>query len=167
MMKKFSLSNILICVNGDRIKVLKRFKFSLESVFVVKQKLLEDERLELARMMEEKRAQQDVLDGLNHSLLEVQKEYDEVMGKEINVSLMMNYDVYSKKLLGEIASQKEVLKQMASKLFRQQNKVKAAYIATKTLEKLKEKQKEAYDKECLEEEFKLIDDIVSSRRISA
>ena len=97
----------------------------------------------------------------------IQKEYDEVIGKEINVSLMMNYDVYSKKLLGEIASQKEVLKQMASKLFRQQNKVKAAYIATKTLEKLKEKQKEAYDKECLEEEFKLIDDIISSRRISA
>ena len=49
----------------------------------------------------------------------------------------------------------------------QQEKTKDAYIKVKSLEKLKEKQKEQYDKEVLQEEFKMMDDIVNSRRIIA
>ena len=44
---------------------------------------------------------------------------------------------------------------------------KEAYIKVKSLEKLKEKQKEQYDKEVLAQEFKLIDDIVNSKRTIA
>ena len=46
-------------------------------------------------------------------------------------------------------------------------KTKEVYIQVQSLEKLKEKQKEQYDKEVLQEEFKTIDDIVNSRRIIA
>ena len=50
---------------------------------------------------------------------------------------------------------------------KQQQIVKQAYIKVKSLEKLKEKRKEEYNKEVLQEEFKLIDDIVNSRRTIA
>ena len=49
----------------------------------------------------------------------------------------------------------------------QQEKTKEAYIKVKSLEKLKEKQKEQHNKEVLQEEFKMIDDIVNSRRTIA
>jgi len=146
---------------------LKRFKFSLESVLVVKQKLLEDERLELARAMACADKEKKILDDLFLTLEDIRKEYDETVGKRLDIALMINYDTYAKKLTNDIENQKEVLKQAHHALYKRQNKVKAAYIAVKTLEKLKEKQKEAYDKECLQEEFKLIDDIVSSRKMSA
>ena len=52
-------------------------------------------------------------------------------------------------------------------MLKQQELTKEAYIKVKSLEKLKEKQKEQYDKEVLQEEFKLIDDIVNSKRTIA
>ena len=52
-------------------------------------------------------------------------------------------------------------------MLKQQAITKDAYIKVKSLEKLKEKQKEQYDKEVLREEFKLIDDIVNSKRVIA
>ena len=52
-------------------------------------------------------------------------------------------------------------------LLRQQAITKQAYIQVKSLEKLKEKQKAQYDKEVQLEEFKLIDDLVNSKRTIA
>ena len=49
----------------------------------------------------------------------------------------------------------------------QQQIAKEAYIKVKSLENLKEKQKEQYNKELLQEEIKQIDDIVNSKRITA
>ena len=63
--------------------------------------------------------------------------------------------------------QPKVKKMSYRKFLNQQQKEKQAYIKVKSLENLKEKQKEQYEKELLKEEYKMVDDIVNSRRTTA
>ena len=64
-------------------------------------------------------------------------------------------------------SQEKIIEKTKLDLYKQQENAKKAYIQLKSVEKLKEKQKAKYDFEVLQEEFKVIDDIVNSKRISA
>ena len=78
-----------------------------------------------------------------------------------------NYSSFAIKLTNDIKTQELIIKRTQNDLNRQQNVVKDAYIKVKSLENLKEKQKEAYIQEQIQEEFKQVDDIVNSRRITA
>lgn len=84
-----------------------------------------------------------------------------------DANLIANYSAYSNKMIQDIKMQENIISKTKIDLLKQQNVVKEAYIKVKSLENLKEKQKERYDKEVLLNEIKELDDIVNSRRISA
>ena len=63
--------------------------------------------------------------------------------------------------------QKLIIEKTKADMVIQQEITKQAYINVKSLEKLKEKQKTQYEKEFMQEEFKIMDDIVNSRRTIA
>ena len=86
---------------------------------------------------------------------------------EFNPLIITNYHSFLEQLSQKMLAQEKVIQRTQIELNKQQEITKQAYIQVKTLEKLKEKQKEQYNKEFLQEEFKLIDDIVNSRRITA
>ncbi len=82
----------------------------------------------------------------------------------LNIQMALNYHSYCNKLNNDINTQKLIIAQTKKQVEHQQEVTKEAYIKVKTLEKLKEKQKEQYLKLVEQEEFKMIDDIVNSRR---
>lgn len=145
---------------------MRRFSFTLESVLTVKQKKLEDERIKLSKIMNELRAQKELLEKTIFEFEQNKRQADDyILKNNFHIEIITNFKLYGEKLAQKIKNQKEIIKKKELELKIQQKATNQAYIDVKTLEKLKEKQKEKYDKELLQEEFKMIDDIVSSRHL--
>lgn len=145
---------------------MRRFSFTLESVLVVKYKILEDERIKLARILNTYNKQKEVLQDIISRFEKLQQEADEyASSSNFNIEMITSFQSYSFKLANDIKNQKEIIEKTLQELTKQQNAANKAYMEVKTLEKLKEKQKEKYDREFLNEEFKTLDDIASSRQL--
>lgn len=144
---------------------MRRFKFTLESVLTVRTKALEDARIQLAAITNVFNKQQEILQEMIMALENIKKESEQyLLSDNFNPSLVSNYNLFSNKINQDILTQKQIIEKTKIDLLKQQAITKDAYIKVKSLEKLKENQKAQYDKEVLQEEFKLIDDIVNSKR---
>ena len=147
---------------------MRRFRFTLESVLTIRQKALEDARIALAQITNVFNKQNEILAQMEEALLNIRNESEKHLFTEtFNPSIISNYNAFSNKIVQDITTQKLIIEKTKLDLLKQQAITKEAYIQVKSLEKLKEKQKIQYDKEVQMEEFKLIDDIVNSRRIIA
>ena len=102
------------------------------------------------------------------SLEALKNESERYLSKgNFDANLIANYSAFSNKMIQDIKMQENIISKTKIDLEKQQEVVKSAYIQVKSLENLKEKQKERHNKEMLQEEIKQLDDIVNSRRISA
>ena len=147
---------------------MRRFKFTLESVLTIRKKTLEDERIRLANITNIFNKQNEILKEMQTTLENVRNDSEKYLFTEtFSPCLVSNYNSFASKIIQDITTQKLIIEKTKVDLLKQQESTKRAYIDVKSLEKLKEKQKAQYDKEVLQEEFKLIDDIVNSRRTIA
>lgn len=109
--------------------------------------------------------QKDVLQEMIFELEILEKESEKYLSESnFNPELISNYSSFSFKLTQDIKTQEKIIKETERDLIKCQEAAREGYIKVKSLENLKEKQKEQYDREFLQEEFKQIDDIVNSRR---
>lgn len=131
---------------------------------MVADKKLTDERIKLASIMNILNKQNDILNEMEFKLITLSKECEQISNEQFNPIIVSNYYSYSNKLSQDIKMQKEIIKRTEIDLSKQQEGVKKAYIKVKSLESLKEKQKEKYNQEFLKEEFKEIDDIVPQNK---
>ena len=147
---------------------MRRFKFTLESVLTIRKKALENERIKLANITNVFNKQNEILKEMLETLENIKNESEKYLfSQSFNPCLVSNYSSFSNKIVQDIKTQKLIIEKTKIDMLQQQEATKEAYIKVKSLEKLKEKQKEQYDKEVLQEEFKLIDDLVNSKRIIA
>ncbi|MBQ8636286.1 flagellar export protein FliJ [bacterium] len=147
---------------------MRRFKFTLESVLTIRKKALEDARIQLASIMSILNKQNEILQEMQNTLENTKKNSEQYLFAEtFNPYIVSNYSSFSNKIVQDIKTQKLIIEKTKNDMLKQQEITKEAYIKVKSLEKLKEKQKEQYNKELLLEEFKLIDDIVNSKRTIA
>ena len=147
---------------------MRRFKFTLESVLTIRKKALEDARIKLASIVNILNKQNEILKEMELALENIRNDSEQYLfSQTFNPFVISNYSSFSNKIIQDIATQKMIIQKTKLDLKVQQEKTKEAYIQVQSLEKLKEKQIEQYDKEVLQEEFKTIDDIVNSRRIIA
>ena len=144
---------------------MRRFKFSLESVLTVRQKALNDAQIQLAAITNVYNKQVDVLNEMMFELKRIEEESEKYLSEaNFNPTLIANFNAFSYRLASDIKTQEQIIEKTKIDLVKQQEITKEAYIKVKSLENLKEKQKENYNKELLLEEFKEIDDLVNSRR---
>ena len=147
---------------------MRRFRFTLESVLTIRKKSLEDERIKLANITNILNRQNEILKEMELALVNIRNDRDRYLYQEtFNPFIATNYSSFANKIVHDITTQKVIIEKTKVDLLAQQEQTKKAYIEVKSLEKLKDKQKAQYDREVLQEEFKLIDDIVNSRRITA
>ena len=144
---------------------MRRFRFSLESVLTVREKTLKDAQKELASITGVYNKQKDILEEMVFELKRLEKESEKYLEDiNFNPGIIANYNSFAYKLSHDIKFQEEIIEKTKQDVLKQQEITKKAYIEVKTLENLKEKQKDNYNKEYQLEEFKQIDDIVNSRR---
>lgn len=135
---------------------------------MVRNKALEDARIKLAQIMNIYNRQNEILNEMMFSLEALKNESERYLSKgNFDANLIANYSAFSNKMIQDIKMQENIISKTKIDLEKQQEVVKSAYIQVKSLENLKEKQKERHNKEMLQEEIKQLDDIVNSRRISA
>ena len=133
----------------------------------IRQKALEDARVALAKILNVLNQQNDILEQMQQQYSSIVKESENnLFQDDFNPSFAINYSSYLNRLSQDIKTQELIIRKTKEDLARQQEIAKDAYIKVKSLEKLKEKQKEEYNKLLQQEEFKLIDDIVNSKRIA-
>ncbi|MBQ8475450.1 flagellar FliJ family protein [bacterium] len=132
---------------------------------MVREKALSDERTALASLLNVYNKQTDILNEMLYVLDAFKKESERYLeGENFNPMVVSNYAMYGAKLQNDIKVQKDLIQKTEIALKHQQEVVKQAYIKVKSLENLKDRQKEQYLKELQSEEIKQIDDIVNSRR---
>lgn len=139
---------------------MKRFKFSLDSVLLVKEKALEDENIKLSIIKKTLENQKECLQKTIENLFK----YQDMPTINFNPMIIGNQIAYINRLKEQIETQKNIIKETEKKVENQQKKVQQAYIEVKSLEKLEEKKKKEYKKEISKKENKILDDIVNSRR---
>ncbi len=133
----------------------------------IRRHTLEDERIKLASIMNIYNKQLDVLHQMNNALEQTRRESEKYLEGNFDANIIANYSAFSNKIVQDIKTQEKIIEKTKQELELQQKIAKEAYIKVKSLENLKEKQRENYNKELLQEEIKQIDDIVNSKRITA
>ncbi len=144
---------------------MKKFKFRLQVILNMKEKLLEEKLLELAkiqRTLQDARAKQADLENyrseINDALVAVYQS-----GNELNLVEIQRYKDFTNKLIVDISNQKVVIKNISKVLELKRNEVNEILKEKKVLEKLKEKQQRMYYLDFERAERKELDDITSSR----
>lgn len=144
---------------------MKKFKFRLQVILNMKEKLLEEKLLELAKVQ---RSLQDAMDKqsklesyqceINDALINVYRS-----GNDLNLVEIQRYKDFINKLIVDISNQKVVVKNITKLLTLKRNEVNEVLKEKKVLEKLKERQQKIYYHTFEQAQRKELDDIASSR----
>lgn len=143
---------------------MKKYSFRLQPVLDIREKTLEDKRLEMAQVIQLLNEQQD---GLG-KLLAKQDAYKEELESlsledDLNVFSLANFKNYMVNLQTQIKQQEANIENTKKALRVKQDAVNEALKDVKVLEKLKEKQSQKFYRDIEMKEANEIDDISTTR----
>lgn len=143
---------------------MKKYSFRLQPVLDIREKTLEDKRLEMAQVIQLLNEQQD---GLG-KLLAKQDAYKEELESlsledDLNVFSLANFKNYMVNLQTQIKQQEANIENTKKALRVKQDAVNEALKDVKVLEKLKEKQSQKFYRDIEIKEANEIDDISTTR----
>ena len=146
---------------------MKKFKFSLDSVLSYKQQVLDSLKGEHAAILAQVREQEDVLEAVWQDYRDCNEEYRQRKAEGLSIADAMFYQNGLRVLEAEIERETAKLEELRSREEKKRQQVVDAKIDTSSIEKLKEKKLELYNKEVAKSEEVLIDEFVSSARARA
>lgn len=146
---------------------MKKFKFSLDSVLSYKEQVLESLQGEHAAIMAEVREQESVLEAAWQQYRDCNAEYSQRKARGMTITDAMVYQNGLRVLERDIQRETDKLEELRKKEEAKRQEVVDAKIDTSSIEKLKEKKLELYNKEVAKSEELLIDEFVSSARARA
>lgn len=144
---------------------MKKFNFKLETVLKLREKILEDKMLELAKIMRILSDAEEELNRLFQERTNVNNEIVEVYTAKENVDYVM-VDIfrnYTIKLTSKAKQQESLIKEIKNSIKIKQKEVREALKNRDVLVKLKEKQFQSYYKEIEYKEMQELDDITICR----
>ena len=146
---------------------MKKFKFSLDSVLSYKQQVLESLQGEHAAILAQVREQEAVLEQAWQDYRDCDGEYRQKKEQGITITDAMVYQNGLRVLERDIQRETDRLEELRRKEEKKRQEVVDAKIDTSSIEKLREKKLEFYNKEVAKSEEVLIDEFVSSARARA
>ena len=146
---------------------MKKFKFSLDSVLSYKQQVLESLQGEHAVILAQVREQEGVLERTWQNYRDCDAEYRQRKAEGITITDAMVYQNGLRVLERNIQRETDKLGELRKKEEAKRQEVVDAKIDTSSIEKLKEKKLDLYNKEVAKSEEVLIDEFVSSARARA
>ncbi|WP_313526668.1 flagellar export protein FliJ [Anaerotignum sp.] len=140
---------------------MKKFSFQLESVMNFKNQRLDSKKAEHARIIAMVNEQNEKINILLEKFRGVNQEFNEKKMAGIAIIDAMEYSGFLYKLELEIQQAKRYLEELKHKEEQKRAEVVEVKIETSTLEKLKEKKLEIYNKEVQKSEELYIEEFVS------
>ena len=143
---------------------MKKFTFRLQVVLNMREKTLEDKRLEMAQVVKRLNVQIEKLEGLKQKQERLTNELNGIYDNdEIDIGGIYTYKSFIAKLFDEIRNQEKIITEWRKLLRIKQNEINEALKQVKILEKLKEKEEKKFNDFINYQEAKEIDDIVTTR----
>lgn len=144
---------------------MKKYSFRLQPVLEIREKALEDKRLEMAKVIKILNDYQDELKALEEKQISYNLELENLSTSNgfVNVSELAGYNDYIFRLEQEVKDKLMTIENTKKVLRVKQNEVDEALKEVKVLEKLKETQSEKFYKAIEKKEAEEIDDIATTR----
>lgn len=143
---------------------MKKYQFRLQPVLDIREKTLEDKRLEMAQVIQLLNEQQEGLERLMAKQASYKDELESLsLEDDLNVFSLANFKNYMVILQGQITQQEHTIENTKKALRVKQDAVNEALKDVKVLEKLKEKQSQKFYKDLEMKEANEIDDISTTR----
>ena len=146
---------------------MKKFRFSLETVLDYKQQVLEALQAEHGAILAQVRDQENLLARLEENYYALNQEFTQRKMEGIAILDAMQYEQYLRAAERAIEEAEAVLEDLRRQEEAKRAQVVAAKQDTSSLEKLKEKKLELYNKAVQKSEEAMIDEFVSTTRAIA
>lgn len=146
---------------------MKKFKFALDSVLSYKEQMLEALQGEHAVILARVREQEQALEAVWQAYRDCDDEYRQRKAEGITIMDAMFYQNGLRVLEQDIQRETDKLEELKQQEEAKRQEVVDAKIDTSSIEKLKEKKLDLYNKEVAKSEEVLIDEFVSSARARA
>ena len=143
---------------------MKKFRFSLETVLDYKQEVLSALQTEHATILARVHAQEDLLEELENYYSELDAEFTERKLEGITILDAMQYEQYLRATERQIEEAVEILKQLQAEAEAKRLEVVEAKKDTSSIEKLREKKLDLYNKEAAKAEERFLEEFVSTTR---
>ncbi len=145
---------------------MKKFQFSLDTVLDYKQQVLDGIQNEYSALLLQVRRQEERLHREQQNYIELNQEFRQATSQGITVAAALNYENGLRFFEKRIAEEERLLAECQKKAEEKRKQLVAARQDTSSLEKLKEKKKEAYVKLVQKMEEQFIDELVSASRLT-
>ena len=146
---------------------MKKFRFSLETVLDYKQEVLSALQTEHATVLARVHAQEELLEELENYYRELDAEFTERKLEGITILDAMQYEQYLRATERQIEEAVEILKQLPAAAAPKRLEVVEAKKDTSSIEKLREKKLDSYNKAVQKSEELIIEEFVTTTRVMA
>ncbi len=143
---------------------MKKFQFSLDGVLGYRQQVLESRQNEYAKALAQVREQQDRVDDATARYRQLNQRFREEAARGITAADALGFENGLRVLEAEIARETRRLEECRQAAEEKRAQVLQAHMDATILERLKEKQKDAYQKEAQKSDERFIDELVSATR---
>ena len=142
---------------------MKKFFFPLDTVLRYKEQVLDSLKGEHARILVKIRECENAIDELEHEQRQCGLEFQQNKMNGMKINEMHTYENYLEALGVKIRIKQDQLEKLKLREEAKRNEVVEAKKETSTLDKLKEKKREEYDKEVQKEEERFIEEFVTTK----
>ena len=146
---------------------MKKFRFSLETVLDYKQEVLSALQTEHAAILARVHAQEDLLEELENYYSELDAEFTERKLEGITILDAMQYEQYLRATERQIEEAVEILERLRAEAEAKRPEVVEAKKDTSSIEKLREKKLDSYNKAVQKSEELIIEEFVTTTRVMA
>lgn len=146
---------------------MRKFIFSLQKVLEIKEQLLENMKNELGNINNELKSIELIIKSLKVKFKDIDKEYVEKTYKSISVGEMSYYKMLGQSILIQIENKENERELLLKKIALKRQEIISINIEISSLTKLKEKEFQKYNKECLKKEEIFIEEFVSNKSMTS
>ena len=144
---------------------MKKFQFCLDRVLDYRQRILEGRQNEYATATRRVQEQQARLDAVQERYQSLNNRFREEAAAGITIADAMSYENGLRVLEREIARETQTLQRLEQEAKEKRQRMLQAYMDATVLERLKEKQRDAYEKEVQKRDEQFIEELVSAARL--
>ena len=144
---------------------MKKFQFGLDRVLDYRQRILEGRQNEYAPATRRVQEQQARLDVVQERYQSLNNRFREEAAAGITIADAMSYENGLRVLEREIARETQTLQRLEQEAKEKRQRMLQAYMDATVLERRKEKQRDAYEKEVQKRDEQFIEELVSAARL--
>ena len=144
---------------------MKKFRFSLETVLEYKQQVLDYLQAEHGAILAQVRQQEELIEELEAEYRHMSGEFNRRKLEGLSILDAIKYEQVLRAMEREIEEARERLRELQKQAEKKREQVVEAKKETSSIEKLREKKLENYNKTVQKGEEALIDEFVTTKRI--